>query len=59
MRAVVLDGPGQFALRYDVPDPVAGPGMVLLRVQSTTMCGTDEKIFAGQFLERLGRRRYE
>src|SRR5579884_763154 len=49
MRAVVLEAPGRFAVRDDVAIPVPGPGQALLRVKATTMCGTDQKIFAGQF----------
>ena len=49
MRALVLSAPDCFELRDDVAMPVAGPDQVLLRVRSTTMCGTDQKILAGQF----------
>jgi L-iditol 2-dehydrogenase len=49
VKAVVLAGPHRFELRDDVPDPRPGPGQVVVRVRSTTMCGTDQKIFAGQF----------
>ena len=48
MKAVVLDGPGRFGVR-DVPLPAPGPGQVLLRVKASTVCGTDQKIFAGLF----------
>jgi L-iditol 2-dehydrogenase len=49
MKAVVLAGPNHFELRADVPRPSPGPGQVVLRVRSTTVCGTDQKIFAGVF----------
>jgi L-iditol 2-dehydrogenase len=49
MRAVVLSVPGEFAVRDDVAVPVPGPAEVLLRVTSSTICGTDLKIVAGQF----------
>jgi len=44
----VLRAPGEFAL-CDVPTPEPLLGQVLLRVRASTMCGTDQKIFAGQF----------
>src|SRR5216683_366384 len=49
MQAVVLSAPNRFELRDDVPQPTPAPGQALVRVRSTTMCGTDQKIFAGQF----------
>ena len=55
-----MAGPNRFELRDDVALPAAGAGQVLLRVKSTTMCGTDQKILAGQLLaldivlERIG-----
>jgi L-iditol 2-dehydrogenase len=36
-------------VREDVPCPAPGPGQVLLKVQSSTICATDQKIAAGQF----------
>jgi L-iditol 2-dehydrogenase len=49
MRAVVLSAANAFALRDDVPEPTPRVGEALLRVRSSTICGTDRKIFAGQF----------
>ncbi len=49
MRAVVLPEPNRFELRDDVPVVRPGPGQALLKVRSTTICATDQKIFAGQF----------
>ncbi|MBV9171848.1 MAG: alcohol dehydrogenase catalytic domain-containing protein [Chloroflexi bacterium] len=48
MLAVVLSSPGEFALQ-DVAVPQPGAAEVLLRVKASTICGTDQKIFAGQF----------
>jgi L-iditol 2-dehydrogenase len=48
MRAVVLPQPDRFELQ-DVPCPEPGPGQVLLRIKSSTICATDQKIAAGQF----------
>ncbi len=49
MRAVVVQEPGRFEVRGDVPVPVPGPGQALVKVMSTTVCATDQKIVAGQF----------
>lgn len=49
MRAVVVAGPNRFELRDDVAVPTPAAGQALVHVKSTTMCGTDQKIFAGQF----------
>src|ERR1051326_5673481 len=48
MKAVVLAAPNRVALS-EVPTPSPEPREALLRVMATTMCGTDQKIFAGQF----------
>ncbi|KGJ16581.1 zinc-binding alcohol dehydrogenase family protein [Paracoccus sanguinis] len=52
MRALVCDAPGQLRLTSR-PDPVAGPGEVLVRIRHVGICGTDFHIFAGKhpFLE--------
>jgi len=49
MTAVLLTAPNRFELRTDVEVPRPGPNQALLRVKSTTICGTDQKIFAGLF----------
>lgn len=51
MRAVVFAGPGSWSVA-DVPDPVAGPGHVLLRPIVTGVCGTDRHLLAGKFMAR-------
>lgn len=48
MKAVVLAEPNDFAIR-EVPTPRLEAGQALLRVMASTICGTDQKIFAGQF----------
>lgn len=52
MRAVVIDGPGQVAVR-EVPPPSLGPGDVLVRVGAAGVCGTDVHIFRGEFEPRF------
>src|SRR3982074_1265412 len=49
MKAVVLSQPNHFDLRADGDVPTPGPNQALVRVKSTTVCGTDQKIFAGLF----------
>lgn len=47
MRALIFDGPGR--LRLDrVPVPQPGPGEVLVRVRSATICGSDVRIVSGR-----------
>jgi alcohol dehydrogenase len=47
MRAMVYYGPGQAALA-DVPDPeITDDADVIVRVEATTICGTDLRILAG------------
>jgi L-iditol 2-dehydrogenase len=48
MLAVVIPKPGEFELR-DVSRPAPGDGQALLKVMSTTICATDQKIVAGQY----------
>jgi D-arabinitol dehydrogenase (NADP+) len=48
MQAVVYDRPTEVRLT-DVPDPVAGPGEVRLRVRVTGVCGTDVHLHDGEF----------
>ncbi|HRY45994.1 MAG TPA: alcohol dehydrogenase catalytic domain-containing protein [Thermoanaerobaculia bacterium] len=43
MRALVCERPGHVALR-DLPEPVPGPGEVVVRVESALTCGTDLKL---------------
>lgn len=46
MKAAVLEGVGKIVVR-DVPDPVAGPGQVLLRVRACGICQTDYLAYSG------------
>lgn len=48
MRAVVIDAPGRFSLT-EVPDPVAGPRDVVVRVEAVGICGTDVHVLDGEF----------
>jgi len=41
MRAALLDAPGRPLRVADVPEPVPGPGQILLRVQACGVCRTD------------------
>lgn len=43
MRTLVCERPGHVALR-DLPEPEAGPGEVVVRVEATLTCGTDLKM---------------
>jgi D-arabinitol dehydrogenase (NADP+) len=51
MQAVVYTGPGQLSVT-ELPEPVPGPGEVLLRPAVTGVCGTDLHLLAGGFLAR-------
>src|SRR5919202_5589216 len=48
MKAVVATGADRFEVS-EVATPTPGRGQALLRVKSTTVCGTDQKILAGLF----------
>jgi threonine dehydrogenase-like Zn-dependent dehydrogenase len=47
VRAFVVTGPSQHAV-VDVPDPVAGPGEAVVRVERVGVCGTDVELFTGE-----------
>jgi propanol-preferring alcohol dehydrogenase len=59
MKAAVFDGvvrsPGEFVRIKEVPDPVVGPGYLLLRVLTCGVCRTDLHIVEGD-LPRLKKR---
>lgn len=46
MRAFVITGPGVAGVE-DVPEPVAGPGEVIVAVERVGVCGTDVEMFDG------------
>ena len=47
MKAMLLDVPGRPLREADVPDPVAGPGQVLLRISACAVCRTDLHVLDG------------
>ena len=53
MKAVVFKGPGKIAIEQ-VPRPVPRPGEALIRVTTTTICGTDVHIVKGEYPVRPG-----
>ena len=48
MRALVLDAPGTPLRAVELPDPVAAPGQLLLRVRACGVCRTDLHIVDGE-----------
>jgi propanol-preferring alcohol dehydrogenase len=48
MRAMVLERAGQPLVATDLPDPVPGPGQVLLAVRACGVCRTDLHILDGE-----------
>ncbi|MDO8209909.1 zinc-dependent alcohol dehydrogenase family protein [Conexibacter sp. CPCC 206217] len=48
MRAIVLDSPGQPLRAAELPDPVPGPGDLLLRVRACGVCRTDLHLRDGE-----------
>ncbi|MBJ2151837.1 zinc-binding dehydrogenase [Paracoccus sp. IB05] len=46
MKALVYTGPRRLEMR-DVPDPVPGPGEVLIRVEASGICGSDIHAWLG------------
>jgi threonine dehydrogenase-like Zn-dependent dehydrogenase len=53
MKAVVFRGVGQLAVE-EVPKPVPGPGEALVKITTTTICGTDVHIVRGEYPVRPG-----
>lgn len=48
MRAIVLDSPGQPLRAAELPEPVPGPGDLLLRVRACGVCRTDLHLRDGE-----------
>ncbi len=54
MKAAVYVRPGVISL-VDKPVPVAGPGCAVVKITTTTICGTDVHILKGEFPVEAGR----
>ena len=54
MKAAVYVRPGVISL-VDKPIPVAAPGCAVVRITTTTICGTDVHILKGEFPVEAGR----
>jgi threonine dehydrogenase-like Zn-dependent dehydrogenase len=48
MKAAVFKGPGQIVLE-EKPIPTRGAGEALVRITTTTICGTDVHILKGEY----------
>ena len=53
MKAVVFKSKDRIAIE-EVPKPVAGPGDAVIRITTTTICGTDVHIVRGEYPVRPG-----
>jgi alcohol dehydrogenase len=53
MRATVFHGPGDIRVE-EVPRPRAGAGEAVIRITTTTICGTDVHIVKGEYPVRPG-----
>jgi threonine dehydrogenase-like Zn-dependent dehydrogenase len=53
MKAVVFKGEGKLALE-EVPKPVPGPGEAVIKITTTTICGTDVHIVRGEYPVKPG-----
>ncbi len=53
MNAVVFRGPNDIAME-ERPRPHAGPGQAVIRITTTTICGTDVHIVKGEYPVRPG-----
>jgi len=48
MRAMVFDGSGPVLREMNLPDPVAGPGQLLIDVHACGVCRTDLHLVDGE-----------
>ena len=48
MKAVVFKGKDRISVE-SVPKPVPGPGEAVMRITTTTICGTDVHIVRGEY----------
>jgi len=53
MKAVVFRGKGQIAIE-EVPKPIPGPGEAVIKISTTTICGTDVHIVRGEYPVKPG-----
>jgi alcohol dehydrogenase len=53
MKAVVFRGPNRIAVE-EVPKPTPGPGEAIIRITTTTICGTDVHIVRGEYPVKPG-----
>ena len=50
MKAVIMRGPNEFDVE-ETEIPVPQPGEVLVRIKAIAICGSDPKVFSGDYLE--------
>ncbi|MFV2178631.1 hypothetical protein ACFHW2_33875 [Actinomadura sp. LOL_016] len=48
MRAAALLSPGTVAVLDDLPEPVCGPGDVIVAVRGVGLCGSDLAVASGR-----------
>jgi threonine dehydrogenase-like Zn-dependent dehydrogenase len=53
MKAAVYIRPGKIAIE-EKPVPIAGPGEALIKITTTTICGTDIHILKGEYPVKPG-----
>jgi propanol-preferring alcohol dehydrogenase len=51
MKAMILEAPGRLLQCRDIPDPVQGPGEVLVKVAACGVCRTDLHVVDGDLTE--------